>query len=364
MSSGSRIVDTRLAKSLGCGTTLVGYYSTKVWSGNDGRKTDNNYDMSYYSTSNPEMKWSHVSGISNASGTVQSCFGGLPNLPLPVLDPNLELRAISRLAEKFKGHDFNAAVNLGELHEAVTMITSTAANLANAYLSLKKGKISDSLHYLGVKPKSSTVGQVSKDLSKGSAQAWLGLTYGWLPLVGAAKDAAIAAAAQLSRRQTTVRTRFGTSLSGTAENQLIKASHDAKLSVDLVFKIQEEARFTTLEEFGFHDPALVAWELMPYSFVVDWFLPIGDFLEARSVLNNLTGTFVRSEKFVSTIFSPQSNWVDVYQWSSPDTFSRSVTLKRTTGLINQMPLRAPEFKSPFSTSHVASALSLLRTAFR
>jgi hypothetical protein len=208
------------------------------------------------------------------------------------------------------------------------------------------------------------MGQVSKDLSLGSANAWLGLTYGWLPLVGAAKDAAIAAAAQLSCRKTTVRTRFGSSHSGTIENHLIKASIKSKRSVDLVFKIQEEARFTTLEEFGFHDPALVAWELMPYSFVVDWFLPIGDFLEARSVLNSLVGTYIRSEKIESTVFAPQSNWEEIYHWSSPDAYTRDVTLNRTVGPIHQMPLRAPKFKSPFSTSHVASALSLLRVAFR
>lgn len=35
-------------------------------------------------------------------------------------------------------------------------------------------------------------------------------------------------------------------------------------------------------------PLLTAWELVPYSFVIDWFLPIGDFLAQYSSTDGLT----------------------------------------------------------------------------
>jgi hypothetical protein len=37
-----------------------------------------------------------------------------------------------------------------------------------------------------------------------------------------------------------------------------------------------------LDRAGFHPDALTAWDLVPLSFAVDWFLPIGDWLEAAS----------------------------------------------------------------------------------
>jgi hypothetical protein len=33
-------------------------------------------------------------------------------------------------------------------------------------------------------------------------------------------------------------------------------------------------------QMGFINPAAVAWELVPFSFLVDWFLPVGDFLNS------------------------------------------------------------------------------------
>jgi hypothetical protein len=31
-------------------------------------------------------------------------------------------------------------------------------------------------------------------------------------------------------------------------------------------------------KLGFVNPAVIAWELVPFSFVVDWFVPVGNFL--------------------------------------------------------------------------------------
>jgi hypothetical protein len=36
------------------------------------------------------------------------------------------------------------------------------------------------------------------------------------------------------------------------------------------------------------DPAVILWETLPYSFVVDWFFDIGGFLSTRAALSNLS----------------------------------------------------------------------------
>lgn len=42
-----------------------------------------------------------------------------------------------------------------------------------------------------------------------------------------------------------------------------------------------------LTEYGVTNPALIAWEAMPYSFVVDWFYPVGSYLENLWALQGL-----------------------------------------------------------------------------
>ena len=43
-----------------------------------------------------------------------------------------------------------------------------------------------------------------------------------------------------------------------------------------------------LGQLGFDNPALIAYELMPYSFVVDWFYNIGDYLQSQTALAGLS----------------------------------------------------------------------------
>lgn len=49
--------------------------------------------------------------------------------------------------------------------------------------------------------------------------------------------------------------------------------------VDVSYRINNPFLFD-LERYGLTDPLTVAWELVPLSFVVDWFVPIGAFLDS------------------------------------------------------------------------------------
>jgi hypothetical protein len=42
-----------------------------------------------------------------------------------------------------------------------------------------------------------------------------------------------------------------------------------------------------LNQTGFTNPINLLWELLPFSFVADWFLPIGNYLEALTAWNGL-----------------------------------------------------------------------------
>lgn len=49
--------------------------------------------------------------------------------------------------------------------------------------------------------------------------------------------------------------------------------------VDVSFRVNNPTLFN-LERYGLTDPLTVAWELVPLSFVVDWFVPVGAFLDS------------------------------------------------------------------------------------
>jgi hypothetical protein len=52
---------------------------------------------------------------------------------------------------------------------------------------------------------------------------------------------------------------------------------------------------TAQRQLGLLDPATVLWEIIPYSFVVDWFLPIGSYLDNLNQIPNLVGRFVTTD---------------------------------------------------------------------
>ena len=57
----------------------------------------------------------------------------------------------------------------------------------------------------------------------------------------------------------------------------------------------------TFSSLGLANPALVAWELVPFSFVIDWVLPIGSWLTATGPLLG-----VNVEQVFTTYFSESS----------------------------------------------------------
>lgn len=123
------------------------------------------------------------------------------------------------------------------------------------------------------------------------SEAWLEYTYGWKPLVGTAYGVAgimgesasgpkgqIFKGVGVSKQNFTGITSAvcaGYNLSGTYKircEDIYKCY--ALVVLDEASKAQKAARYTSL------NPASITWELMPYSFVVDWFYDVGSYLRA------------------------------------------------------------------------------------
>jgi len=113
-----------------------------------------------------------------------------------------------------------------------------------------------------------------------------------------------------------------------------------------------------------NDPLSVAWEVMPWSFVADWFLPIGDYLGAVDFYRSFDINYiVRSEKVVRQgTFHDPGPYYEIE--GAEGYFTREVTFTRS---INSNPstyadVPTPSFKSmqkALTPEHLLNAFALL-----
>lgn len=124
-----------------------------------------------------------------------------------------------------------------------------------------------------------------------------------------------------------------------------------------------------LGQTGFTNPVNLTWELLPYSFVVDWFLPIGPYLETLSAWGGLVFVDGFQTDYGKRITSSSVNWSGSLP-ASPDTaeeaygsyFGQRVRLRRSR--LTAFPtMKPPVLKNPFSVTHALNAIALMRSAF-
>lgn len=195
-------------------------------------------------------------------------------ITLPSYDfSGLNDEAWSKLRRKVLDQDFNAPVFLAEAGKTVNMIIDRARSLARAYRAFRRGRFAE-------------VGRVLGLSRKTRHNTWLEYKYGWLPLLsdihGGAKTLAELDFKRDIRRFTTT-ARYGRDWSsGDTKGQweyLAKAWVIVKVrspSLDLANRV------------GLLNPFLVAWELVPLSFVADWFVNIGDCIAEATAFSNVT----------------------------------------------------------------------------
>ena len=131
-----------------------------------------------------------------------------------------------------------------------------------------------------------------------SQRLWLEYRYGWTPLVHDIVDTLKAMYADDLRKELIQRERFIargkashkgviTSAQSSSINwafgtvsALTEADHDYTVRAYILYKLSGDRLLRRLNDFGAFDVPKAIWEITPWSFVLDWFIPIGDFLGA------------------------------------------------------------------------------------
>lgn len=212
-----------------------------------------------------------------------------------------ELEAQYDALSKARDMKFNAPVFFGEARQTVDMFRNTAHTLGRAYGAFRKGNFKRAAKVLGIDKPTGAL-----------ANNWLAYNYGWRPLLTDAVGAATSLwdffnQPKYGGQRITVQSRrvklpdksqafynYATDGSGVPNyKSWISWTRSISGKAGLLLEVEyTSAALASSLGVGLTDPLLTAWELTPFSFVFDWFVDIGGWLETRSSLQGykvLTG---------------------------------------------------------------------------
>lgn len=290
-------------------------------------------------------------------------------------------RVTAKLQQKIKDQKVNVAQFAAEFHQVCGTVASTATRLANAFRSVKRGNLRSALNELsGGHSRGSRGRRHSVPPSSGSvSRDWLSIQYGWKPLLSDVYGACEELARLSTFNPPALRVSTGCNMEEISNRSIPNGGAWApNLSQKLTLRTQVRGviEYNLTAEFaasvartGITNPVTLAWELLPYSFVVDWFIPVGNYLSSFDYdlgLQFLKGWYtVKVQAFlttrsVNTHVDVGGDHVDFNADGLCDIHNTAFTREIMSGFPHVKP---PSFKDPFSPTHVANALALLRVAF-
>jgi hypothetical protein len=265
----------------------------KVWSGGDGRYETyagsvrdkwNNFTCEIESRlcTKASMAWVRNNGttFTLSSQTIPS------HLPFTYTVTAAEqIKALDKVIAQYKGHQFNLAVNLGQMRQTVDMLSGTLRKLGGAFSATRRGVWKDAAAFFGT---SKAPGGQKHFRANDLTGRWLELQYGWKPAIQDSYEA-IKAFERIS--QGTRRAVFHSTVTRRITRENIGPTNGYRASGTFKRHITLEAyeEMSFLRQLGVLDPASLAWELLPYSFVIDWFIPIGTYLSNLNALPHIKG---------------------------------------------------------------------------
>lgn len=286
--------------------------------------------------------------------------------------------ANQKVLDNLKDMDFNAAQATAERKQTCDLVASTATKVAKAISKIRKGDIVGAGKALGVVPSRRSVRR-AKSKSNGAdliSNAWLELQYGWKPLLSDVYGSVEALAKSQNNRIFGVAKGHKTieemptgsinhlsSIPTAVGVDKTAQSLQAKVSckVGIVYERSSPA-VAQVKSLGITNPALIAWELTPYSFVIDWFLPIGNYLSSLDATLGLTfkSGFQTTFSRVMQDATRSASYVYSGKYNSRIMRETIETIRIQRSVLGSFPAATlPSFKNPISSSHVASAMALL-----
>lgn len=278
-----------------------------------------------------------------------------------------KIKALSKLVDVWKNSDVNLGVSIGEGKESLGMVTDTLFSLVQSARAIRRGDLGGAVrHFKNPVPRRARK-KAAKRLSQGDLSgSWLALNLGWAPMISDIYSAL--GYVQYDGGYAKIASGW---VKGSA-NALVNTvngmggrvtKRDARLRYVTAIKTPP----TEWQRLGLTNPALIAWELVPFSFVVDYFANIGDGINALSVFqmdNSSVKTFLEERVDIKTKYPsrPKGSWLGGWYAAeaTQPTFYRYRSYRRTVVSLGQQWVAGSiEYRLPTSIKKLANMAGLL-----
>jgi len=274
------------------------FRAKKFWSGDDGK-----YETSRVSR---KVKWngytmahlkfrrsgSELGMTDKGSGAYKlvdnSTLSGPDNRVLGVTFPtaffdsywtsNEETKLLSNLLNKVKGGSFNMGVSLAEVDKLAGTVLGTVKTIGLGVSDLLNLRFGRFARRFGTSPPSAK--RVRELRTLDISGRFLEMQYAWKPAIQDVFDAA-KAFESLSNgpRQQTFRMSRTVNRKYIADNLANYQKVGVSLQIKRSYTYEMYEEMAAYRQMGLANPLSIVWERLPWSFVLDWFLPIGTYLE-------------------------------------------------------------------------------------
>lgn len=273
-----------------------------------GADTPNPYSMEKWMTSTEPIEHRHTHpAYSKYNYTFEAWRGGVAFTDY--WNDSHEHKLIGRLKQRLMGSDFNLGVFLAEAGPAFQMIFSAAKGLDAAIESARRKDLKSAAKHLGLGLSRAASNKMDPRTRKAildihdrrvtaAARAQLMVSFGVMPLLsdiesGAHMVAHMVSEPQMPRIRAKVRgprvgLRFAMGQSLAKDYQMRSTVHNNG-SIVAYLSMIDQPRLIGLSDF-----ASIAWEKTPWSWLIDYAIPVGDYLESLNVARALKGVFVKT----------------------------------------------------------------------
>lgn len=280
-------------------------------------------------------------------------------------------RALTKALLKLQDQKVNLAQNLVERRQTAGLLSETAHRL---YSSLKVFRQRNPKLWHEVRRS----GSRKNFNSTAAGREWLKYQYGWKPLISD-----IYGSLQLINDRSQDHKSDRVTVIGNAREEFsftwekpmnsygalllsrkgwwrAHASLSYRMNIPIV---------SALSQVGITNPLYVAWEEIPYSFVVDWFLPVGNWINSWTadygfdfLGGSMTLTQEQTDKGISFLYRPPfPNYTATYpSWGSAYGYGK----RMSRSVYSSSPVPGIHLKNPLSSLHVSEALALLQKSHR
>lgn len=293
------------------------------------------------------------------------------------IDFFVEQRCRAQARSKINDAKVDLAVTVAEFGKTVDLLADTVSKLCRLYDAVRRydwkrayriaAEVQRNRTYAYARKSAAAYGKYQgRKLPRRVANHWLEYQYGWLPLFSdlyglqellkskLKEDdlhfkvvSAVTDEYSSSEFFAEPNTEASFSLEGSKFEQFIKVVYHLKIRSPMIHGAG----------YGVTNPLAVAWELVPFSFVVDWLMPIGQFLENLTVAQGTAFVSGYEDRIISgTLNVASTRYVQLSGVPCSFTYDQFAFERRTKGGLD-FPI--PYIRSPWSKARVASALSLL-----